>query len=58
VPQTTIESAVGTTGYIAQGQLRAYCDPGTNVTITAIRNSTNDLDTVNYTVTGYYVDVP
>jgi len=58
VPQPTIDSAIGTTGYIAHGQLRAYCDPGTNVTITAVRNSTNDSDTVNYTVSGYYVNVP
>jgi hypothetical protein len=58
VPQTTIDSAVSTTGYIAHESLRAYCDPGTNVSITAIRNSTVGSDTVSYTITGFFVNVP
>lgn len=58
VPQTTIQSAVSTTGFIAHEQLRAYCDPGTNVTVSAIRNSSVGSDTVSYTVTGFFVDIP
>jgi len=58
VPQTTIDSAVSTTGYIAHDQLRAYCDPGTNVSITAVRNSSVGSDTVSYTVTGFLVNLP
>jgi hypothetical protein len=58
VPQTTIDSAVSTTGFIAHEPIRAYCDPGTSVTVTAIRNSTVGSDTVSYTLTGYFVDLP
>ena len=58
VPQTTIQSAVGTIGFIAHEQLRAYCDPGTDVTVSAIRNSSVGSDTVSYTVTGFLVDIP
>jgi hypothetical protein len=58
VPETTIESAVNTTGFIAHEQVRLYCDPGTNVNVSAIRNSTVGSDTASYTLTGFFVNLP
>jgi hypothetical protein len=58
VPEKTIESVFNTTGFIAHEQVRAYCDPGTNVNVTAIRNSSVGSDTVSYSFAGYFVDLP
>jgi len=58
VPQTTINSAFDTTGFISAEQIRGYCDPGTSVTVSGIRNTGNGSDTVSYTLIGYLIDVP
>jgi len=58
VPQTTIVSTFGTIGYLADRLVRIYCDPGSTVTVQALRNGSAGSDTVSYTLSGHLIDVP